>query len=102
MQAYLGTIVFKFGRDPVICLREEAMYMYIMYIMYIVTNRLQYFAPASGRSNKKLQCAESDQPVLSTNYSFTRLFSQIDIPSFLDPETGFQAPQTLFLLLSDF
>jgi len=50
MQAYLGTIVFKFGRDPVICLREEAMYMYIMYIMYIVTNRLQYFAPAIGRS----------------------------------------------------
>ena len=46
------TIVCKFGRDPAICLREEAMYMYIMYIMYIVTNRLQYFAPASGRSNK--------------------------------------------------
>ena len=37
MQTYLGTIVFKFGRNPVICLRE-AMYMYIMYIMYIVTN----------------------------------------------------------------
>jgi len=29
----------KFDRDPVICLREEAIYMYIM---YIVTNRLQY------------------------------------------------------------
>ena len=53
MQSYLGTIVFKFGGDPVICLREEAMYMYIMYIMYVVTNRLQYFAPASGRSNKQ-------------------------------------------------
>ena len=54
MQAYLETIMFKFGGDPVICLREEAMYMYIMYIMYIkyiVTNRLQYFPPASGRSN---------------------------------------------------
>jgi len=53
MQAYLGTIVCKFAHDPVICLREEAMYMYIMYTMYIVTNRLQYFTPASGRSNKK-------------------------------------------------
>jgi len=42
------TIMCKFDRDPVICLREEAMYMYIM---YIVTNRLQYFAPASGQSN---------------------------------------------------
>jgi len=26
MQAYLGTIVCKFGGDPVICLREEAIY----------------------------------------------------------------------------
>jgi len=48
MQAYVGTIVFKFGRDAVICPREEAI---CMYIMYIVTKGLQYFAPASGRIN---------------------------------------------------
>jgi len=27
--------VCKFGRDPAICLREEAMYVYIMYIHYV-------------------------------------------------------------------
>jgi len=80
MQAYLGTIVCKFGGDPVICLREEAMYMYIVYIMYIVTNRLQYFAQASGRSNNQvyvlnnaemgftyqLKCVKIRQPILQT------------------------------------
>ena len=50
-QTYLEIIVCKFDSDPILILREEAMYMYIMYIMYIVTNRLQYFAPASGRSS---------------------------------------------------
>jgi len=45
----LETIVCKFDRDPVICLREEAMYMYII---YIVTNRLQYFARVYLKSAK--------------------------------------------------
>ena len=35
MQAYLGTIVFKFGRDPVICQREEVYTVHVHYVHYV-------------------------------------------------------------------
>jgi len=37
MQAYLGTIVCKFGRDLVICLREEAIFVTAQNCPYHVT-----------------------------------------------------------------
>ena len=38
-QTYLETIVFKFGRDPVICLREEAMYsVHVHYVCTLCTS----------------------------------------------------------------
>ena len=37
MQAYLGTIMCKFGRDPVICLREEAIFVTAQKCPYHVT-----------------------------------------------------------------
>jgi len=37
MQAHLGTIVCKFGRDPAICLQEEAIFVTSQKCPYHVT-----------------------------------------------------------------
>ena len=37
MQAYLGTIVYKIGRDPAICLGEEAIFVSAQKCPYHVT-----------------------------------------------------------------
>ena len=37
MQAHLGTIVCKFGRDPAICLQEEAIFVKLQKCPYYVT-----------------------------------------------------------------
>ena len=44
LQAYLGTIVFKFGRSTVICLREEAMYIYTRMVQLPATAAIEYVA----------------------------------------------------------
>ena len=78
MQAYLGTIECKFDRDPVICLQEEAIYMYIM---YIVTNRLQYFAPAS-RQSKYINAVENLKYTMN-NISYRILYIKSSLSAVL-------------------
>jgi len=46
MQAYLMTIVCKFGRDPAICLREEAIFVPAQKCPYYVTFDLEHILDA--------------------------------------------------------
>ena len=62
MQAYLGTIVYKFGRDPAICLRELMVgansheFTRIQYIVDKLIAIPRAAAIAGGQSNQVKQC----------------------------------------------